>query len=63
MDQLGPLQKSLDSEALEFPGQKVNGNSGPVGALSLESEASELPEQKVNGNSGPAGTPTEKLRF
>ena len=25
-------QKSLDSEASEFPGQKVTSNSGPVGA-------------------------------
>ena len=49
MQQLGPLQKSLDSEVSEFPGQEVNGNSSAAGALqkSLDSEASELPGQEV----------------
>ena len=33
VDQLGPLQKSLDSEVSESPGQKVDGNTGPAGTL------------------------------
>ena len=59
MQQLGPLQESLDFVAWELPGQKGSGNGEPAGAMlgppphRLDSEASEFPGQNVNANSAP----------
>ena len=65
MDRLWASQKSLDSEASEFPWQKIDGNCGQaVGpSESSDSEASERPGQKVNGHCWQVVGLTEKLRL
>ena len=61
MEQLGPLQRSLDSEHSVLPGHGVNCNRANViveqlgpQQKSFDSEASGLLGQEVNGNSGAA---------